>query len=281
MMASAVGLLVVLVALVASTKASGGGWKYGETKHGVYGPEDWGKVSHYCDGRSQSPIDFSDIEDNDDDDDNALEVRFSSEGVSGEVTNNGHSPTFAILKGSATLGDYTLGQFHVHFGCREGRGSEHTVQGTGFDGEIHMVFFKTVYGSVEKAADKTDGLTVVGVFLKKASSSSTMLQTLTKNMEHIKSQGTKAAYKPIKLDKLVPGLSSGKRAYYNYKGSLTTPPCYESVNWIVLKNPILVTLKDLWHLRMLQSSHGKQTGKMCDNFRPVQKLNGRKLHLFE
>ena len=29
--------------------------------------------------------------------------------------------------------------------------------------------------------------------------------------------------------------------YYHYKGSLTTPPCYESVEWVVLENVIPIT----------------------------------------
>jgi len=29
--------------------------------------------------------------------------------------------------------------------------------------------------------------------------------------------------------------------YYTYNGSLTTPPCLETVKWMIFKNPILVT----------------------------------------
>ena len=35
-----------------------------------------------------------------------------------------------------------------------------------YDGELHLVHYNTAYGSFGEAADKPDGLAVLGVFLK-------------------------------------------------------------------------------------------------------------------
>merc|ERR1712025_50527 len=40
---------------------------------------------------------------------------------------------------------YQLVQFHAHWGGENSRGSEHTVDGKMFPGEIHLVHFNTKY----------------------------------------------------------------------------------------------------------------------------------------
>ena len=64
--------------------------------------------------------------------------------VTGTLKNNGHAPTLEIdedrgtvkLEGGDLDGTYTLKQFHVHFGCKNNRGSEHTESGKRYSGQV-------------------------------------------------------------------------------------------------------------------------------------------------
>lgn len=61
---------------------------------------------------------------------------------------------------------YKLQQWHCHWGARNGEGSEHTVDGRSFSGELHLVHWNTSkYNSFAEAAGQADGLAVLGVFL--------------------------------------------------------------------------------------------------------------------
>ena len=65
--------------------------------------------------------------------------------VTGELENNGHAPQLTINNGEGAeltggpLGDnqFTLLQFHVHFGCTNDRGSEHALDGKKFAGQVN------------------------------------------------------------------------------------------------------------------------------------------------
>lgn len=63
-------------------------------------------------------------------------------------------------------GVYKLEQFHCHWGCTSDRGSEHTVDGRAYAGELHLVHWNcSKYSSFGEAAGYPDGLAVLGVFL--------------------------------------------------------------------------------------------------------------------
>jgi carbonic anhydrase len=67
----------------------------------------------------------------------------------------------------------------------------------------------------------------------------------------------------IDLAALMP---SGHKALI-YSGSLTTPPCSESVNWVVLEQPIEMSRDQIRAFQKL----------FRDNHRPIQPVNGRKV----
>lgn len=50
------------------------------------------------------------------------------------------------------------------------------------------------------------------------------------------------------LDGLVRGLDK-KRGFFHYKGSLTTPPCAEVVNWLVVDDPQPISYEQLMLFR--------------------------------
>nr|XP_022298247.1 nacrein-like protein [Crassostrea virginica] len=47
------------------------------------------------------------------------------------------------------------------------------------------------------------------------------------------------------------------QSFYTYGGSLTTPPCYETVQWVVYKCPIAVSKKAYRNLQLVQDSNRK------------------------
>ena len=65
----------------------------------------------------------------------------------------------------------------------------------------------------------------------------------------------------IDLNELLPQ----DQRYYQFMGSLTTPPCTEGVLWMVMKQPVTVSRDQLRLFAQLFPM----------NARPVQAINGR------
>jgi carbonic anhydrase len=134
---------------------------------------------------------------------------------------------------------YQLLQFHVH------QPSEHLLNGHRYPLEIHFV---------HTAPDGTLG--VVGVFAEPGDANpslQTVLDALGANGE---------ADRPT-LDPS--GLLPEDRDYFRYEGSLTTPPCSETVDWAVLAEAITVSEAQIEAFARLHPG----------NARPVQPLNRR------
>jgi carbonic anhydrase len=215
-----------------------------ESAHWSYADaERWGDLSPEfgaCGlGSEQSPIDLSDPIPS------ALgDVSIDWRPASGTVVNNGHTIQVNPAAGGAAeiAGTrYEMLQFHFH------HPSEHTVAGVHRAMEAHFV---------HRAA--TGGLAVLGVFLVPGAESATLAKVWEKMPA---GHGEAVLEGSLDLAHLLPA----GRAYYRYAGSLTTPPCSETVLWTVFAEPVEVSDAQIAAFAALYPM----------NARPVQSLNRR------
>jgi carbonic anhydrase len=210
---------------------------------GTEGPAYWGGLSpewSACSsGHRQSPVDFSrgypPAQ-------QRLAIDYGP--TTGEVVNNGHTIEVET-EGHDTLTldgvAYKLVQFHFH------SGSEHRVAGVGFDMELHLVH-----------ANASGQNAVIAVLLNRAAGSGPLLPIFSHlptdvNVKH----ELDGSFNPKSF--LPPSM-----AHYRYAGSLTTPPCTEGVQWIVMKDPMTVSSEDLAQFHE----------RIHFNARPVQRTLG-------
>ena len=212
---------------------------------GEEGPENWGTLSsdfNVCNsGKSQSPVNLESAVDADLPD---LEINYKDTPL--RIINNGHTIKVNYQPGSIlTLDDepYELLQFHFH------NPSEHQVEGKLLPMELHLVH------KSEKGA-----LAVVGVFLKQGEANPT-LQKIWQAMPMKESSEKTISNANINVSDLLPE----DQDYYRYFGSLTTPPCSETVNWIVLKEPVEISSQQVQKFAQIFPM----------NARPIQQVKRR------
>ena len=220
--------------------AEGAHWSY----EGTSGPAKWGDVdaaSKVCTiGLQQSPIDIvAPIKSQ------LPPLKISWPKTADTIVNNGHTIQLNFAAGGTlTLGDKKFNLLQVHFH----RPSEHMIAGKSFPMEAHFVH----------RAD-SGGLAVVGV----------LMSTGKPNAAFAKVAATMPAKEgpPVKADAAFNAndMLPRKLTYYRYAGSLTTPPCSEAVEWLLLTNPITVAENDVAAFAKLYPL----------NARPVQRDNRR------
>ena len=234
------GLALCPICASAGFAADGPHWSY----EGSTGPDHWGDAdaaSKVCAaGSEQSPINIT----------SSIKAQLPPLGTAwarnaDSIVNNGHTIQLNFEQGSKlTVGNnsYALLQFHFH------HPSEHKIAGKSFPMEVHFVH-----------RNFAGNLAVVGVLMT-AGRPNPAFSKIVASMPAKEGAPVKAAA-GIDPNRLLPGL----RGYYRYAGSLTTPPCSEVVDWLLLREPVQVAKVDI-----------EAFGKLFPmNARPVQKDNRR------
>ncbi|CAF3486244.1 unnamed protein product [Rotaria socialis] len=266
-------ILTTLLFLPTIVEASGI-WSYENIKQ-------WRRGNRYCAGNLQSPIDLRFNRSTFDSrlKQVYLEDRYPPEQA--EIVNSGHTAQLNlknhfVLKNIAPGSeDYKVEQIHFHWGHanNDNNGSEHLLEGQAYPLEMHMVTYSSWYSNIKDAMTNTRGLAVVGVFFELSTEPNPFLQPVVDALAHIRSEHQ---HTPVRKEFNLKALIGEDRMarYYRYDGSLTTPPCYESVIWTVLLDPLQISFQQLHAFRYL---HDAQAHVIANTYRPVQKIGTRKL----
>ncbi|ESA33000.1 carbonic anhydrase [Leptolyngbya sp. Heron Island J] len=235
-----------LDAIVRSAGDSGDKPYWGYT--GDAGPDRWGELSDAyatcTTGSEQSPIDLTKAIHGEQP---SLSLDYQPTPL--KIKNNGRTIQIDYAPGSTIRLDgerFELKQFHFH------APSEHLENGIPAAMEVHFVHQNA----------ETQAFVVIGVLLREGTMN-TALQQIWNYMPDSAGVQTTVQNCSFNAMSLFP---TNTEQFYRYHGSLTTPPCSETVNWIVMKETITVSLLQVD--RFIQAI-GKR------NARPVQPLNRR------
>ncbi len=217
------------------------------TYEGDTGPQTWGQLKpdfNLCAiGRRQSPIN---IEESATLRGPAEPIQFDYTPSSASVVNNGHTIQVDMV-GDNTIkvrgSSYKLLQFHFH------HPSEERVNQRGFAMVAHLVH------------RNTEGQLAVVAVLLEPGAANPMINKVWTYMPLDAGDRVRMPTGVLEMAELLPK----DQRYYQFMGSLTTPPCSEGVLWMVLKQPVTVSREQLRLFAQL----------FPNNARPVQQANGR------
>merc|ERR1711935_645354 len=149
-------------------------------------------------------------------------------------------------------GKWRLAQFHLHWGgmTEDGlhMGSEHTFNKEQYYSEVHFVHYNPKYADLGEAATNAPPVPVArreaaeGVIVREAAA-----DIVNHQFEH----------------------------YYRYQGSLTTPGCYETVQWTVFDHPLMINQATVDMMASMSDDKSFE-----NNWRNTQPMNGRHVEFY-
>ena len=177
-------------------------------------------------------------------------LTYSGGNTEGELENRGTAIEVVHANGSVRFAgaDYALDNFHFH------TPSEHRVNKEYYPLEMHMVH-KTSAGKA---------LVLGFLFQLSTTSSSPFLRDSLRNLNQVTRPGSAIGTGPMNLTGIANYVST--KRFYEYDGSLTTPPCTEGIKFMIGTEPLSLdvttynTLKSIvkFNSRIAQNAPGQQ-----------------------
>ncbi|XP_066262380.1 putative carbonic anhydrase 3 [Euwallacea similis] len=208
-------------------------------------------------------------------------VNFDSVPKKMKMTNTGRSVIVSgkwgrerpyITNGSLS-GKYVFSHIHFHWGANDTEGSEHTIDGRQFPGELHVVLFKSCYLTQEAALKEKDGVVILVYILNLQESPNPSLECIVSTLAAIVKAHTSAKLLPVALNSI---FNQFEADYFMYRGSLANTSCIHSITWLITRFPICVSSDQINSFRFMLDDDNEIIRR---NFRTIQPINDR--HVFQ